>query len=65
MKIWQTIKDKKCKHEWKKLKTEQIVFWFFYSINYEYLHCPKCGSSTMDEMNITNFKEEIKKGRIR
>ena len=43
------IKDKKCKHQWNKLKTKATGGLFGgRMVEYEYLFCPKCRSVTGD-----------------
>jgi hypothetical protein len=48
------ITDKKCKHEWEKMKTKAKVSSFAifilnsYEFEFDYLFCPKCGSTNGD-----------------
>lgn len=46
------IKDKKCKHQWEKMKTKMEVGGIISKkmIEHEYLFCPKCTSVTGDEL---------------
>ena len=48
------IKNKNCKHTWKKLKTKASGGGFFSKIEveFEYLFCPKCKSTAGDPITI-------------
>jgi len=49
------IKDEKCSHDWKTLKYSSEQGGFLSSsskLEFEYLFCPNCGSTTGDEVTI-------------
>lgn len=65
MKWWQEIKNKKCKHDWIKLHKKGAVWvlFIFLIMDFDYLHCAKCGSSTADETGLSTYKKTVALGR--